>query len=340
MIDRLMQQWLVIFRDLADRVPPLFQGIPVHTGVPCSRCGENPYSANTGVFRRQRLQGFPDHMQDRAGPLPFFQGGPKTGKDPLRMKRVAWNTGYGAALFHCESCRCHGKDLYHTRSGVGNLQTEQIIGPVPHQDGSGEMQYLQMILVGTISHGVLDNLAVQDYAGHRSHAATNNNNRSFPFHTPPLDAVYQSPYRATDTMSSMKEIRSRLRDQGLENEYGYRKEVRLIPECLTHGEEFLAMSSGIRDGTRWFIVATSSRLLLLTKPSVGDLRLIGIVRDEIRSLSARRGLIFGSLQIETTQGSYTFTNVLKKSISVFLAAATPLPDGNGAPRAGSDSPEE
>lgn len=118
----------------------------------------------------------------------------------------------------------------------------------------------------------------------------------------------------------MNEIRARLRELGLENEFGYRREAKLLPDCLESDETLQAITGGIREGARWYILLTERRLLLLSKPSLGQVRLIGLDRSEIRQVEPRKGLIFASLSIETTQGAYTFTNVLKKSLPPFMAA--------------------
>lgn len=122
-------------------------------------------------------------------------------------------------------------------------------------------------------------------------------------------------------MASLKEIKARLHELELANEYGYRSEIKLLPNALEAGERLLALSSGIREGRRWYLVFTERRLLLLAKPTMGDPRLISIPREDILEVDARRGLIFAKIQVRTTRDSYTFTNVLKKSLPTFLGEA-------------------
>ncbi|TVR68369.1 MAG: hypothetical protein EA427_10680 [Spirochaetaceae bacterium] len=121
-------------------------------------------------------------------------------------------------------------------------------------------------------------------------------------------------------MATMKEIRARLRVLGLENEFGYRREIKRLPECLERDETLIAITSGIREGARWYILLTEHRLLLLSKPTMADPRLVGIKREEIRHTEHRKGFFLASLRIDTIGGSYTFTNVLKKSLPSFLSA--------------------
>ena len=120
-------------------------------------------------------------------------------------------------------------------------------------------------------------------------------------------------------MATKKEIKDRLRALGLENEYGYRAEAKLIPESLEAGEHLRAITSGIRESRRWFIILTEGRLLMLTKPTLGRPHLVAVQRDEVKGIEGHRGLLFGSLTVETAEGVYSFSNVLKKSLPHFLA---------------------
>jgi hypothetical protein len=126
-------------------------------------------------------------------------------------------------------------------------------------------------------------------------------------------------------MPSMKEIRARLRELGLENEFGYRKEIKSVPECLHRDESLLAITSGIREGKRWYILVTEGRVLILSKPPLGQLRLIGIERSAVQSVESKRGLFFATVTVATGEGTYTFTNVLKKSLPSFLSTLTEGP---------------
>lgn len=119
-------------------------------------------------------------------------------------------------------------------------------------------------------------------------------------------------------MATLKEIRARLRQLGLENEYGYRAEAKLIPRALEEGESLLQITSGVREGQRWLLLLTERRVLLLSKPTMGSPKVVGIPREEIRGAEGKRGLFFASLTLETASDRYRFSNVLKKSFPAFL----------------------
>lgn len=122
-------------------------------------------------------------------------------------------------------------------------------------------------------------------------------------------------------MATLREVKAKLRELGLENEYGYRAETRLIPESLEAGEHMLSITSGIREGRRWYLLITEGRLLLLSKPTMASPSLIAIPREEIRSIDGKKGLFFASVTVDTEQGSYSFSNVLKKSFFHFISTA-------------------
>lgn len=128
-------------------------------------------------------------------------------------------------------------------------------------------------------------------------------------------------------MPTMQEIKARLRELGLENEFGYRTETRRIPECLERDETLRGITAGIYGGRRWYVLLTERRLLLLAKPTLGSPQLIEIKHDQVKDLAIKKGWIFGTLTITTATDSYTFTNVLKKSIPSFMSnvASTGLP---------------
>jgi hypothetical protein len=119
-------------------------------------------------------------------------------------------------------------------------------------------------------------------------------------------------------MATLKEIRKRLRQLGLESEYGYRAEAKLIPGVLEADEELQRISSGVREGQRWILLLTPRRLLFLAKPTMGDHRSVALPREAIRRVDGKRGVFFARLEIESDAGTYRFTNVLKKSLASFL----------------------
>jgi hypothetical protein len=120
-------------------------------------------------------------------------------------------------------------------------------------------------------------------------------------------------------MATMREIRARLRQLGLETEYGYRHDTKLIPGILEGDEQLLQITSGVRKGQRWLLLITQRRLLLVTKPTMGAPTIVEIPREELLGAEGRKGLLFGSLTVRSSAGEYTFSNVLKKSLPQFLA---------------------
>ncbi len=119
-------------------------------------------------------------------------------------------------------------------------------------------------------------------------------------------------------MATLKELKARLSELGVEREYGYRRELRLLPEILKPDEELRAVTSGLHDGQRRLVVLTQRRLLVLQKPAVGKPNLLYVPREEVTAAEARRGLLFGVLTIHTSDRAFVFHNVAKKSLPPFL----------------------
>ena len=119
-------------------------------------------------------------------------------------------------------------------------------------------------------------------------------------------------------MATLKELKARLSELGLERDYGYRRELKLLPETLEPDEVVCAVTSGVYDGLRRLVVLTQRRLLVLQNPPVGKPSLLYVPRKDISAAEGRRGLLFAALTLHTTAQPLVFHNVLKKSLAPFL----------------------
>ena len=119
-------------------------------------------------------------------------------------------------------------------------------------------------------------------------------------------------------MATLKELKARLSELGLEREYGYRRELKLLPDILEPDEELRAVTSGVHDGLRRLVVLTQRRLLMLQKPPAGTPNLLYVPREEVLAVEAKRGLFFATLCLHTRARLFVFHNVLKKSLPPFL----------------------
>lgn len=119
-------------------------------------------------------------------------------------------------------------------------------------------------------------------------------------------------------MATLQELKARLSELGLERDYGYRRELRLLPDILEPDEEVRAVTSGVYDGLRRLVVLTQRRLLVLQKPTVGKASLLYVPRNDISAAEGKRGLLFAALTLHTSAQPFVFHNVLKKSLPPFL----------------------
>ncbi|MFO7782810.1 MAG: PH domain-containing protein [Spirochaetia bacterium] len=124
-------------------------------------------------------------------------------------------------------------------------------------------------------------------------------------------------------MATLQELKARLSQLGLARDYGYRRELRLLPQILEPDEELRAVTSGVHDGLRRLVVLTQRRLLVLQKPAVGKPSLLYVPREEITAAEGRRGVLFGVLTIHTSAQPFVFYNVAKKSLPPFLEEISP-----------------
>ncbi|MFO8064055.1 MAG: PH domain-containing protein [Spirochaetia bacterium] len=118
-------------------------------------------------------------------------------------------------------------------------------------------------------------------------------------------------------MATLHQIQARLKELGLQNDYGYRRETRLLPNVLEADEQLLAVTSGVLNGMRRLVVLTERRLLFVSKPTMGEPRLFAVPREDLVAVRGSKGLVFGSLSFETADGTYRLDNVLKKSMAQF-----------------------
>lgn len=121
-------------------------------------------------------------------------------------------------------------------------------------------------------------------------------------------------------MATLDEIKQRLAELGLEKEYRFRRELRLLPDIFESGEHMRAVTSGVYEGLRRLVVLTEERLLVLQKPTLGKPNLLYVPRGEITDVEARNGLLFAVLTVHTTAGPFVFHNTAKKSVGFFLGA--------------------
>jgi lambda repressor-like predicted transcriptional regulator len=80
---------------------------------------------------------------------------------------------------------------------------------------------------------------------------------------------------------------------------------------LLEGEEVLALTSGIMDGNTWLLTVTDRRILLLDKGMIFGLKQLDMPLSQIKSVSHKKGLLFGEILIDTGGQIKTVKNISK-----------------------------
>jgi len=128
-----------------------------------------------------------------------------------------------------------------------------------------------------------------------------------------------------------QEIKTWLKDKNLHDVFGYRLEVKALPQVLGFDEELFGMTSGIWKGRRWLAAVTDSAIYLISSHPAASTEVKQFSRDSVCSVSGRRGILFGKIIIELHDDGdgdseaeadkrIVLEHAAKKSIGGFLRA--------------------
>lgn len=96
------------------------------------------------------------------------------------------------------------------------------------------------------------------------------------------------------------------------------KEIRYLPNILSHDERILALTSGIMEARTWLAVCTDRRILFLDRGMFFGLRQVQINLDRLQTIESDVGLVFGSIRVVDSGSSMVIRMVLKHSIAPFV----------------------
>ena len=117
-----------------------------------------------------------------------------------------------------------------------------------------------------------------------------------------------------------QEIRKRLQELGLSDLYGFKRELRTLPGLLTFDEVLYAMTSGITEGSRWSVFVTDARVIFISSHIVSGVGVKYIDRADVREITVKRGLLFGSISFIAGETPVMIDQVAKRSIDLFVWA--------------------
>lgn len=121
--------------------------------------------------------------------------------------------------------------------------------------------------------------------------------------------------------TTLKEVRKQLSRIKTAEIFGTKKEIKYLPEILSHDEVIKCLTSGMMDGKTWLVVCTSKRVIFLDKGMFYGLRQSEIPLNKINSINQSSGFFFGTISIWYGTSSLVMKNIKKNSIKYFVNAA-------------------
>lgn len=130
---------------------------------------------------------------------------------------------------------------------------------------------------------------------------------------------------------SREVVEEQLRGLGHTHGFFTAKELHYLPDILAEGETLRAVTSGFYEARTWIIAITNLRLVFLDKGFLYGLRQLNMPLAQISSISQKCGFVFGEIEVATSSGSKTITNIPKKQVLKISAVLAELIHGDGEP---------
>lgn len=105
-----------------------------------------------------------------------------------------------------------------------------------------------------------------------------------------------------------------LKDIGVTDLFGTKKEVKTLVQLLKKDESVLYATSGFIDNNTYLIVCTDLRLLFLDKGMIYGLKKFEYPFTKINSVSYKLGIVFGELEVYHGSTSILIKNIMKETV--------------------------
>ena len=102
-----------------------------------------------------------------------------------------------------------------------------------------------------------------------------------------------------------------------DDQFFTKKELNHLPAILSDGEQVLAFTSGLMNGSSWLITLTDKRIIFLDKGMLYGLKQVSIDLDKVNAVSGKTGIFFGEIAVEDGASERHITNVWKKTVVTF-----------------------
>ena len=92
------------------------------------------------------------------------------------------------------------------------------------------------------------------------------------------------------------------------------REIGCLPDILAEGETIHGITSGFYEARTWIIVITDIRLIFLDKKFFVGVRQVDMPLAHISSISQKSGFFFGEIEVATSSGRRSITNLPRKNV--------------------------
>lgn len=114
--------------------------------------------------------------------------------------------------------------------------------------------------------------------------------------------------------NQVTEIFEHLKNIGVTDLFGTKKEVKTLVTLLKDDEKVLYATSGLVDGNTYLIVCTDLRLLFLDKGMVYGLKKFDFPFNKINSISYKVGVLFGEIEVHHGSSYINIKNITKNTV--------------------------
>ena len=121
--------------------------------------------------------------------------------------------------------------------------------------------------------------------------------------------------------ADLKKEYNRIAKEIGDDQFFTKKELKHLPLILADGEQVLAFTSGLMDGSTWLITLTDRRVIFLDKGMIYGLKQTTIDLDKVNAVTGETGIFFGKIKIEDGAKERQIENVWKKTVVKFTNKA-------------------
>lgn len=114
-----------------------------------------------------------------------------------------------------------------------------------------------------------------------------------------------------------QDIRLRMQELYVYDLYGFRPEIKALASIVYPYETINCFATGINDGLRRLVVVTGYRVIIVSRRLIGGVEVTVIPRERIISHSYEKRWFASSIEFESEEGHFRFSNVSRRVLELF-----------------------